>query len=627
MNKKTGEGSAKNAWMEFKGVPVFYTPYMNFPIDSRRKTGLLPPEFGNTGRSGFRFNMPFYWNVAPNFDATLKPGYYTKRGFIMAGDFRYLTEKTRGEIRGEYLPNDELPNQNFSGKPRYLASFENHTRFTPNLSANADLNIVSDNEYFNDLGNALSFPTFSYIRSHADAAYVDQGINFNALVETFRVIDPNITGRLKPYRRLPQLNMNFNHTFDSIPANVGLENEYVYFLHSENDVPDGQRFNVKPYVSFPLKTASAYVTPKVSLQYTQYLLNNQGVGNPDSVSRVVPIGSIDSGVFLEKNLDIAGTSYLHTIEPRLFYLYVPRVNQDDIPIFDTSLYDFQYDSLFRENRYSGNDRIQDANQIGMGLSSRLVDSETGLEKLKLNIGQIFYFQDRKVTGTVVRLLNPNTNNFLENAVQTSTFSPLVAELSGQVNKHVSFQTGLQWDPDINEIVRGNASLHFQRNPGELLNIGYTYRQNNLIKDALDQALADNTITDADRGVYTSWKNSSVVVRSGDIIQSDISFRWPVYDKWYAVGRWQYSLLQNQSQDAFLGFEKENCCWRFSVIGRRYVRNLFGTVTNNPAQQNQQYDSQLGIFFQIEFKGFTGLGNADLGEFFTKSIFGYRKKSF
>lgn len=637
MNKKTGSGSAKNAWVEFKGVPVFYSPYLNFPIDNRRKTGFLAPSFGNTQKGGFNFSLPFYWNIAPNYDATIRPRYYSNRGsgLLMAGDFRYLTEKTKGLISAEYLPNDNVRDDAasaikkkdiFTNKDRFLATIKNNTRFTPNISSNLDLNYVSDRAYFRDLGNALSFPNFSHVRSFADASYVDKGINLTGIVESYQTIDPTLTGRLRPYRRLPQLNLNLDHAFESLPANTGLESEYVYFQHGDDDIPDGSRFNVKPYVSFPIKTASAYLTPKLSLQHTQYLLNKENSGFKDaSVSRTVPIASLDSGLFVEKDVNLFGSQYLHTLEPKLFYLYIPKVNQNNIPIFDTSLYDFQYDSLFRENRYSGGDRIQDANQVSAALTTRLVDSKTGLEKLKLNVGQIFYFQNREVTAPVVRI----DTDFLKNAVQTSTFSPLVAELSSQINPHFSVQTGIQWDPDTNEIVRGNAALHIVNNPGELINIGYTYRKNNLIRDALDSVTDDdlndlslNRVTPFTRANVETLQRDNDRLRSNDIIQSDVSIRWPIYDDWFAVGRWQYSLLLNRTQEAFVGFEKENCCWRFRVIGRRYVNNL---NTANAASGLTTSSTLTGLFFQIELKGLTGIGNAgDIGDFFTQSIYGYRK---
>ncbi len=639
MNKKTGEGSAKNAWVEFKGIPVFYSPYLNFPIDDRRKTGFFAPSFGNTQKGGFNLSAPFYWNIAPNYDATIRPRYYSKRGdgLLYAADFRYLTEKTKGLISAEFLPNDNVldpvatanttPKKDvFVNKDRYLATIKNNTHFTKNISANLDLNYVSDLRYFSELGNALSFPNFSHVRSYADASYIDKGISLTGIVESFQTIDPNLLllgGRLKPYRRLPQINLNLDHAFESIPANIGLENEYVYFQHDDSRLPDGYRFNVKPYASFPLKTANAFLTPKIALEYTHYLLNNQQLSVADSIGRTVPIASIDSGLFLEKDINLFGNSYLHTLEPRLFYLYIPKVNQSDIPIFDTSLYDFQYDSLFRENRYNGSDRIQNANQITAALSSRLIDSETGLEKLKFNVGQTYYFQNRDVVGPVVRV----GTDFLDNAVQTSTFSPVVAELSSQINKHLSVQTGLQWDPHYNQLVRGNASVQIVNNPGEVLNLGYTYRKSYLINDALDSALA-GTLTSEEKKRFNDYKNgpnSFLYLHANDIIQSDVSLHWPIYDDWSLVGRWQYSILLKQTQDVFIGFEKENCCWRFRIIGREYINNL---PTGNNLNGTLTSKLQPGIFFQIEFKGLTGIGNAgDLGDFFTQSIPGYLKKDY
>ena len=630
MNKKSGYGSAKNTWVEFKGLPVFYSPYLSFPLDDRRLTGFLAPTFGNTQNGGFSFSTPFYWNIAPNYDATIRPRYYTKRGVMLAGDFRYLTENSKGIVSAEYMPEDTVvePDDPIRGTSRYLASVKNTTRFSPNINANVDLNLVSDKFYFAELGNALSFPNFSHVRSYADVSYVDQDISLVGRVENYQTIDQNLTGRLRPYRRLPQLNLKFNHSFESIPADTGVESEYVFFHHdksseAKDSVPDGHRFNIKPYVSFPFQTASAYVTPKLSFQYTQYLLNNQNPGDPESISRVLPIASIDSGMFFEKDLEIAGSSMVHTLEPRLFYLYIPKANQSDIPIFDSSFYDFWYSSLFRENRFSGTDRIQDANQVAAALTTRLVDSKTGLEKLKLSIGDIFYFQDREVTAPLVRI----GRRFLESRVETSSFSPLVGELSGQINEHLSFDTGMQWDPEINDIVRGKAVLHLVNDPGEIFNIGYLYRKNTLIADTLNSK-SNNEIAQ-ELGITSiaaqNLRTNNTLLRSNDIIQSDISFRWPIYDDWFAVGRWQYSFLFNQTQESFLGLEKENCCWRFRIIGRRYVNNIRRAAAS-PIDQDTPANSQTGIFFQLELKGLTGLGEK-LDDFFTQSIYGYRKTDY
>lgn len=610
LNKTTGKGAAKNAWLEFKGVPVFYSPYLSFPTDDRRLSGFLAPAFGNTRTGGFDFSTPYYWNIAPNFDATLRPRYLTKRGILLGGDFRYLTEQSKGIISGEYMPNDQLRN-----KPRYLGSIKNSSRFTPEISSNLDLNFVSDKDYFAELGNALSFPNFSFIRSTADINYIRDQVSFISRIENYQTVDPTLRGRQIPYRRLPQVNLNLNHSFNFMPLDAAMENEFVYFQH-DNDLPTGQRLNIKPSMSFPLKTASTFLTPKVSLQHTQYLLQNQIAGKPDNISRTLPILSVDSGLFLERELNLADKAMLHTLEPRLFYLYIPKADQSDIPIFDTALYDFWYSSLFRENRFSGTDRVQDANQITVALTSRLQDPATGRERLRLNIGEILYFRDREVTAPVNTI--SKDNKFLESPVETSTLSPLVTELNAQLTDHFSVETGLQWDPDTNDIVRGKAVLHFINQPDEIINLGYLYRKNTLIKNTLDS----NDISQDDP------LRDNNFIRSNDIIQTDMSFRWPVYNNWYAVGRWQYSLLYNTTQDSFLGLEKENCCWRFRVIGRRYINSITNVNINTTGDLNSintavNGTSQTGVFFQIELKGLTGIGQK-LEQFFEQSIYGYRK---
>jgi LPS-assembly protein len=324
------------------------------------------------------------------------------------------------------------------------------------------------------------------------------------------------------------------------------------------------------------------------MQHTEYLLSKETVG-PSNISRTLPILSLDSGAFFEKDVNLGGTSMLHTLEPRLFYLYIPYKNQNNIPLFDTAQYDFVFNSLFRENRYSGTDRIQDANQLSVALTSRLVDSTTGREKLKLNIGDILYFKNRNVT------LNSIYGAVPYSVVDNSFSSPIIGEASSQLTDHVSVDTGIQWDPHFNEITRGKAAIHFINQPKEIINAGYYYRNNPLVAN-----------------------------RQDDIIQSDVSFHWPIYDDWSAVGRWQYSLLYNKTQEGFFGVEKENCCWRFRVIGRHYLSSLVNTsgVLAPGINVVPQGQAQTGIFFQIELKGLAGIGER-LDTFFERNIYGYR----
>ncbi|WP_239649550.1 LPS-assembly protein LptD [Methylocucumis oryzae] len=586
LNKETGKGSAKHTWLEFKGVPVFYSPYLAFPADNRRLSGFLAPSFGNTQTSGFNIMVPYYWNIAPNYDATLSPRYFTKRGVLLGGDFRYLSEQSRGIISAEYMPEDSILNTD-----RYQGSLKHTTIFTPNLSANLDLNYVSDKNYFAELGNALSFPNFSFVKSEANVNYVRPGMSFMTRVESYQTIDASLKGGQIPYRRLPQVNLSFNHSFATpIALDTLFETEMVNFQHGS--LVNGQRFNIKPSISVPLQTASTYVTPKLAVQHTQYWLNNPNPGLSSELDRTLPIVSVDSGLFLEREVTIADTGLVHTLEPRLFYLYIPKTDQSQIPLFDTSVYDFWYSSMFRENRFSGSDRIQDANQITAALTTRLVEPSTGLERLRFSIGEIFYFRNREVT-----LCGEYPSSFCAiSPVETATQSPLATELSSQLTRHISIDGGLQWDPDTNSIVRGKAALHFVNQPDQIINLGYLYRLNPLIPD-----------------------------RSNDITQSDISFRWPIYDNWYGVGRWQYSWLYNNTQDGFIGVEKENCCWRFRVIYRSYLNSLNPVIDANQQLSNYVVEGtqQSGVFFQIELKGLTGIGEK-LDNFFESSIYGYRK---
>ncbi|WP_340122175.1 LPS-assembly protein LptD [Methylobacter svalbardensis] len=603
LNKTTGQGAAKNAWLEFKGTPVFYSPYLSFPIDDRRLSGFLAPSFGNTQRGGFRLETPYYWNIAPDFDATLRPKYLSNRGAVLGGGFRYLTEMTRGTTDLEFMPNDSLLN-----KSRYLAGLKNATQFSPHISSNFDLNYVSDKDYFSDLGSALSTSTYnSYLVSQANLGYANKGVSLTGHVDNYQSIDKAITDEGLPYRRLPQVNLNLNHAFDFMPLNTSMDVEYVHFQH--DSIINGQRANVKPSVSFPLQTASAFLTPKLSLQHTQYALNNPkgGVLASDSMSRTLPIFSADSGLYAEKDVSFFNRSYLHTLEPRLFYLYIPNADQSDIRIFDTALTDFSFNSMFLENRFSGIDRVQDANQLTAALTTRLVDAKSGKEKLKLSVGQIVYFRDREVALPGYQEPLPGFRQAIPGYFQdTDRLSNLVTELNVGLTDHISVSSGVQWNPHLNEVVRHNAGLHYINEPGEIVNLGYRYRKNTVIP------ISNEFPLDA---------------RPYDIIQSDASFHWPVYDDWSVVGRWTYSLLNNSTQESFFGLEKENCCWRFRVIGRRWINSLTlnqnPNIADNPTIVDATGISQTGVFFQIELKGLTGIGEK-LDEFFENQIYGYRK---
>jgi len=565
VNDETGRVAIKHAWMEFKSVPVMYFPYGSFPVDDRRLTGLLTPTLGLSGRNGFDISLPFYWNIAPNYDLTLTPRYMVKRGFMLGTDFRYLWHESTGEINIEVLPEDQLTNE-----LRWGGSFLHTTRFTNDLKLKIDANYVSDKAYFSDLDGTLGVNSRNrYLESDAELSYTLPWMSLTTRIENFQNIDPNEANSNVPYRRLPQVKLDMFKSFDSFPLELALDSEYVYFQkHDLDGDREGQRFNIEPSVSFPFVSQSGFIIPKVALQHTQYWLNEQVTSSANSLSKTLPMVSLDTGLFFERDFE----SLTHTIEPRLYYLYVPYVNQDDMPDFDTSQYDFNSNQLFRDNEFNGVDKTQNANQITAALTTRLIGG--GRDRLKLTVGEIFYFADRKVN--LVRDLDSGTDK--------EALSDLIAELSSEITNELKFTSYMQWSHKDNQIDRGNVDFRYLGlNNRSIFNLGYRYRHERAGQGGQNQIVASAMV--------------------------------PIYDGWSAVGLYRYSFLDNKTLEYFYGVEKDTCCWRFRVIGRQYIRSGDGEVK-----------PESSVFFQLELKGLTSLGDK-LESFLSENISGYRKPNY
>ncbi|MGR9106543.1 MAG: LPS-assembly protein LptD [Gammaproteobacteria bacterium] len=564
IDRDEGIGTATNAWLEISGVPVAYVPYFEFPIDDRRKSGILNPVFSVTGNTGFDLTVPYYWNIAPSYDATLVPRVMTKRGLLFGGEFRYLTESSVGRFAGQFLPFD-----NTAKKTRGSVSFANFTRFTQSLYSDVDLNWVSDRDYLNEISNTIALTRFSHIRSTANLQYRSPNIGVSALFENYQTINPNIPPILRPYRRLPQILVTSSHNLLESDLLASFRGEQVYF--QRNNTVTGHRTNLRPDLGWPLEAAGAFVTPKIALDFTQYFLEDQAIGAPGSISRLLPLVSVDSGLVFEREFELGGTELIQTLEPRMYYLYVPNKNQDDIPLFDTSQFDFTILQLFRDNRFNSVDRIGDANQLSVALTSRILEPGTGIQRMDATLGTIAYFRDREVQ--LARAV----------ATETDPTSSLVVELNGLVTDEFSFRSGFQWDPYIGRFTRGLATLQYQDETNRIFNLAYRYRKD------------PNDITQID--------------------QTDGSFRWPLFAGLAGVGRLQYSILDNQVLESFLGFEKESCCWRFRLIGRYWVQTSTGQVIGTGK-------ANTGIFMQLEFKGFASFGDK-VDQFLERNIAGYQ----
>ena len=513
-------GTARNAWLEVGGVPIFYTPYASFPLSNKRKSGLLVPSVRVSNSTGFDLTVPYYFNIAPNHDATLAGRLMTKRGLQLQGEYRYLTNIGGGLVAAEYLPDDRE-----FGAYRGAFRYKHDGMFAPRWRSDINYNWVSDSDYFTDLGTNLSIASRSFLEQRGDVTYSGNGWSGLARVQAFQTIDATLAPESRPYKRLPQLRIDASERRRNHKFNPGGHGEFVSF--DRNDSVTSLRADVMPTVSFQQRDAAWFIVPKAGLRFTHYDLDNTAPTQSNSLTRTIPTASVDAGLFFERDWSAGNSGFLQTLEPRLFYLYVPFQNQDDIPIFDTGTFDFDFSQLFSENRFTGADRVGDANQLSMALTSRFIASSTGEEYLRFNVGQIRYFRDREVT-------LPNT------PVETSSASPLVVDATVTVARRWQFHTAVQWDISDGRIVKNNTGLRYQPHPLRVVNLSYSFSPDNFE-------------------------------------QADTSMAWPIVRDWRFVGRFAYSLAQDKTVEAFGGVEYEGCCWAFRTVIRRY---LSGTQMSN-----------------------------------------------
>ena len=558
-------GSAKNVVLKIKNVPVFYSPYMSFPLSDKRKTGFLTPGLGNSNRNGFEARTPFYWNIAPHMDATLTPRLLTDSGVMLVGEFRHISKNSQSELNAEFLPSDSK----FDDKNRNLVGLKHHRSFGRTGSFLLNYNRVSDKEYIEDFGANLGITSTSFLQQRGDISYRGSWWNTRARLENYQSVDRTLAAVSKPYKRLPQINFKAYSSGGNNKLIYKLSSEFTYFDRSGGDVASvenvtGSRIDLLPSISYPYRTASTFLTPKLGLRYTQYNLNNNSTFE-SSPSRILPVVSVDSGIFLERDFSLFGKKSLQTLEPRLFYLYIPEENQDDLPVFDTGLYDFSFDQLFREDRFSNKDRMGDTSQFTLALTSRLIDQATGREKAYLSLGQIYYLNDRDVT--LPRGIKNDDN-----------ISPIVAEIGTTLFNHWRLRGDLQWDPNENKTEKLIAQIQYKPAANKVVNFNYRVRRT---------------------GTTTNLT---------DVEQSDISFHWPVNQNWSMIGRWNYAIPERKSLGIFGGVEYDSCCWGFRAVARRFLTNIDG-------------DFETGIFLQLELKGLAGIGRKTV-DFLEQTIPGY-----
>ncbi len=528
-------GEVDDAKLMFKGMNILSLPSMSFALNAKRKSGFLTPSFGSTIQSGQELSIPYYLNIAPNRDLTITPRFMTKRGLQTSFNARYMGEGYQGEGRLEWLPEDRITKTNRNGFS--LLHRQTHGPWSGLLNVNK----VSDDTYFTDLSSRITATSQRTLAREGTLNYVAPYYSVGLRTQSFQILQDPITPIVIPYHRVPQLTLN-SRTFDAGGFDINLANEFTRFTHPS--LVMGNRLVVNPSVSYPLLSAGAFLTPKLSLHTTKYFLQQNAAGTPDSFTRTVPLFSVDGGLVFERPASLLGQSYTQTLEPRVMYLRVPDREQTRIPVFDSGLPDLNFAQIFSENLYSGQDRIADANQITFGVTSRFIGTDKLNERLRFAVAQRYYFTNQKVTlpGETPR---------------TDRTSDTLASVSGEIAPKLTLETALQYNGNQREVRRVSHGVRWSPEPGKTVSAAYRYR-----RDLLEQV--------------------------------DVAGQWRFPGKWSGVARYNYSLRDNKLVESLAGVEYDGECWVGRIVFQRFATSSQRASTS--------------IFFQIELNGLSRLGS-------------------
>ena len=545
---ESGVGNATHATLYFQDVPFLYLPYFQFPIDDRRASGLLSVKTGYRETSGRSYEAPVYWNLAPNYDMTITPTYYSERGLQLSTENRYLFESQRGQLDLSYLNDDE------TGDKRWFQQWKHGADLAYGIDANVLLTDVSDKDFFYDFDTiSPEYNDFRFLDRHVRLRRNGETWQSELFWQNYKTIDNTTAPENRPYNRLPSLSFKLQPDPWLDQLQTPLDIEWVSFDRDKSVT--GNRTNIVTAVNWESSNSWYFFEPGLQLAFTDYQLEDN-LGD-DSIQRTLPTLGIDSGLVFER---VAGSTdqLLHTLEPRLYYLYTPYKNQDDIPDFDTSLNARTFNNLFSNNRFTGADRIGDANQVTLGLASRIYNNDSGDQLMNAQIGRTFYFEDRRVS--------------LDGSREEASRSDTIAELRISPNSNWKISARLVYDEDQSELSDKDLSVGY-RNNGLVANLGYYFTE-----DELEQAL--------------------------------VSIAYPVNERWTVVAKLQQSLEFDKPVENLLGINYESCCWGLKILAGQTGEDTedFAETTNS-------------IFFELTFKGLSQAGD-DIDTQLISAIPGY-----
>jgi LPS-assembly protein len=637
LDTNNGEGVGRNVLMRFKDVPIFYTPYISFPLGNERKSGVLFPSFGHSSSNGYQLEVPYYFDLAPNYDLTLSPDYLSARGVQLGEEFRFLTASSHGVIDGNFLPNDKQEHSD-----RTYFHLNDVTDWAPGLRFDTDITSVSDVNYFSDFAVGSEQTSVTFLERRAEVQYYDDVWRIKGELQNFQTIDSLLYDYERPYSSVPRIDANgLWRLFDS-NLEFAVNSETVNFMRKDiTDVfmvnaagasqplptPTGVRVDVSPELRWSEREAGYFFEPAVGYHFTQYDLQNAGAGLPSTPTRTLPYARLDAGLVFERNAGSAGQR-TQTLEPRLVYSYAPYRNQNELPVFDSALPDMNLTELFRTERFVGDDRISDANQIAIGLTTRLFDTVSGAQYLSATIGQIRYISIPRVTLPEESLLlttDPATPAYynLPNPNPLATPALFLSNTRAQSGLLVPGQ------PYIT--ATGQVAIAQAGQYGQISQLAEQYPASDLVSEIALTAYKHVTVnldyqwnpytehTDKEeigaqyRPDATKVFNLSYRFQTGILKQYDGSFVWPIAGRFNTIGRWVYSLQDHETIEQVAGIEYKSCCYRIQIVQRRYLERA--------SDNNASTGLSSSIALQLELTGLSSVGKpAD--SFLQKEIPGY-----
>jgi LPS-assembly protein len=574
ISTRKNQGEAYNAKLKLFGVPVFYVPYFSFPVTNERKSGFLYPKIGSSNRAGLKIETPYYFNIAENVDATIAPKYMSKRGLQLLTEFRYLSDLQSGTINLEYLNKDQdLKNNN---DPRYFARIQHTGTFSDNFRLYVDYTNISDDNYLVDIENNQYSSNDAYLYQVSELSYFANNWQATIKLQDFEVLGDHV----QSYKTVPQVEFSGFQALPFWQSSFDFYSEISRFESADINLPQANRYHVEAGFTIPVARPSWFLNSEFKLLQTNY--QQQRINNNSklaaNVSRTLPKVRIHGGINLDRSFQYSGNNLTQTLEPQAQYLFIPKKDQSAIGIYDTTSLQDDYNGLFRDRRFSGLDRIAEANQLSWGVTSRILNN-SNQEIFRLSLGKILYLNNSNIA------TDKNQNI-------AASQSALAGDIFYQINNKLQLSGDIQYNTKQGATNKSEANVDYQYSKNHLIQLNHRY----------SRSVSGNKIEQVS------------LLTSGRINQD-----------WQFVARLTQDLANQRNIESYAGLQYESCCW---AIRLAYQRNISSKIDEQLGFNKSGNEFDSGFVLQFVIKGLGGQqSSVGIEDMFNSSIFGYKRPYF